>query len=279
MDHHRIFDLFKVVSSTASGEHLYDFLGSATRASYKRAWVKNPHSAGKVLKPGLPAVNEHYFDWIATLTAVARAKGTFRMAELGAGWAPWLVRGALAANQRYAIEGVELLALEADTVHFNWIKEHFAENGLDPNQHFVLHGAASGQGGMLSFPVIADPDIDYGASLRHVKAGVPSIEVRAYTIPEILAFFSGPLDFLHVDIQASEYDTLPPAMADLKKGVKSIMIGTHTSAALHDGLARKFHESGWLEVMNYPRSQISVTPYGEVKFDDGVLLFDNPEFW
>jgi hypothetical protein len=67
-------------------------------------------------------------------------------------------------------------------------------------------------------------------------------------------------------------------MEDLKKSVKSIMIGTHTSEALHDGLAESFRNAGWIEVMNYPRSQVSTTPYGDVRFDDGFLLFDNPAF-
>ena len=278
MDHHPIFDLFKPVNSVSSGEHMYDYLGAATRASYKRGWAKHVHAAGKSLTPSRPAVNEHYFDWTATLTAVARSRGTFRMAELGAGWAPWLVRGALAAKQKSAIKKIELLGIEADTVHFEWMKEHFRDNGLDPDKHHLLHGAAAGQSGTLSFPVIDEPDVVYGASLRGAKAGVPCIEVRAYTIPEILAFFSGPLDFLHVDIQAAEYETLPPAMADLKKGVKSIMIGTHTSETMHDGLVEQFRSAGWIEVMNYARNRTSMTPYGEVSFDDGFLLFDNPEF-
>jgi FkbM family methyltransferase len=277
MPHDPIFQVFSPVPSVASGKHVYDFIGGATRVAFKRQWQKFAATEGRTVKPGLPAVNEHYVDWIATLRSVHNAGGTFRMAELGAGYAPWLVRAALAARQNPAINSMELLAIEADTVHYSWIKEHFRDNGLDPSAHKIIHGAASGQGGMLRFPIIENPDLDYGASLRGgATSDIPTIEVRAWPISEVLMQFSGTLDFLHVDIQGAEYDTLPCGMEHLTRGVKSIMVGTHISDAHHDKLAAEFTAAGWNEIMNYRGNRVCHTDYGDIEFNDGFLLFANP---
>jgi FkbM family methyltransferase len=277
MMHDPIFEKFSKVTSTSTGAHMFDFIGGHTKVAYKSGWAKHAVPEGKEMKPGLPPLNEHYFDWVATLTAVDNAKGVFRMAELGAGWGPWLVRGALAARQRTDITKVELLGVEADPQHFEWMQDHFRDNGVNPDDHHMIFGAASADGGTLRFPVVANPDVDYGASLTAAKADIPYIEVPSFKLKDILSHFSGPLDFMHVDIQGAEYDLLPDGMDDLKRNVKSIMIGTHQANEKHDNLAKLFRDNGWEEVLNFERNGLNATPYGEIQFGDGFLLFSNPD--
>lgn len=273
---HPIFEAFERVTTTGTGAHLLDFVGGRTRVEFKAGWEKFAHPEGREIKVNYPPLNEHYFDWIATLTTVAEAEGTFRMAELGAGWAPWLVRAALAARQRPEITGLELLAVEADPTHFGWVSTHFEDNGLAPTDHLLVEGAVSAEPGMFRFPVIEAPNVDYGVSLRQAVGDVPTIEVRGYILPELLAKFSGPLDFLHMDIQGAEYDAIPSSLSLLSQTVKTVMIGTHQSDDMHDGLARDLLEAGWVEVMSFPRNTTCATPYGDVQFGDGVLYFRNP---
>ena len=273
-----IFERFEPVTSETTGEHMFDFVGARTRVSFKKGWEKFAPAAGRQTTPKYPPANEHYFDWIATLNAVEEARGTFRMAELGAGWGPWLVRAALAARQRPAITRVELVGVEAEPAHFDWLRMHFEENGLNPDHHALLFGAASAEGGTLRFPVVEDPDSNYGASLRQATGSAPYIEVPGLQMSDILSKFSGPVDFMHVDIQGAEYDLLPASMADLRRHVKRIMIGTHMSGEKHDGLAALFREAGWREEMNFARNATSQTIAGDIYFDDGFLLFANPEF-
>lgn len=273
--HHPIFETFDRVASVASGHHVYDFLGVCTDVAYRKGWAQHAPRAGAEYKPGYPPLNEHYFDWVATLQSVRRGSGTFRMAELGAGWAPWLVRAAAAARQCPYITGMELVAVEADETHYGWVKAHFAENGLLSETFRFLRGAVAGQSGTIRFPRIANPDEDYGASTRTVRAGSDFVEVPAFTIADVLARFSGPVDFMHVDIQGAEYDALPPAMSLLKQSVRAIMVGTHLSIERHEQLARQFADAGWLEVMNFPRNETVATEFGEVKFGDGFLYYRN----
>lgn len=271
-----VFAAFSPVESTASGLHVYDFLGTCTRVSFKKGWERHATPAGRPITPRLPPKNEHYLDWVALLRAVQRAKDAFRMAEFGAGWAPWLVRGAFAARQRADIARFELLGVEADPTHFAWMRQHFVDNGLDPEAHSILHGAVAARAGILSFPVIANPDEDYGSGLSTAANGAGTLTVTGRTLPDLLAVFSGPVDFMHVDIQGAEYEALPPAMGTLSAKVRSVMVGTHTSDDLHDELVARFRAAGWTEVLNLPRARTSATPWGEIALGDGFLLFDNP---
>jgi FkbM family methyltransferase len=276
MNHHNIFSKFERLRSVGTGTHIFDFLGSATNVSFRKGWSQFAVRSGAVIQPAYPPLNEHYFDWIAVLTAVDRAHGTFRMAELGAGWAPWLVRAALAARQRLNIERTELIAVEADEVHFGWVQEHFATNHVPAERSHLLRGAIAEQQGLIRFPRVDNPDENYGASTRGVANGADYIEVPAFAMQDIFSLFSGPIDLLHIDIQGSEYQVIPPVMDMLKISVKSIMIGTHISTADHNRLAHLFEGHGWNCIMNFPRNETSLTDFGEVKFGDGFLLFSNP---
>jgi len=275
MAHHPIFEQFSRVTSETSGLHIYDFLGGGTRVAYNRGWATYALAAGKSIASNLPPKNEHYLDWVALLTAVSKAKGTFRMAELGAGWAPWLIRGALAIRQRPEVTACELLAVEADPTHYGWTLEHFNDNGIDPEGHNLLYGAVTDQPGMLEFPAIDEPDVNYGESIKNAGASSKTISVRGYGLPELLERFTGPLDFLHIDIQGAEYEALPPHMDLISQNVRSIMIGTHSKDELHDGLAAQFHAAGWKECLNLPRNRTNETPWGEIATNDGFLWFEN----
>jgi len=275
---HPIFSEFKPVQSVGTGNHVFDFLGCRTNVKYKLGWEKHAVREGGIVMGKVPVANEHYFDWITVLEAVNKAQGTFRMAELGAGWAPWLVRSFAATKQCPSITKCEFAAVEADPTHLEWVREHFMENGLRPSAHKVLFGAVAPEKGVLKFPKIDDPTQDYGASLRAACGKIKTIDVPAYTIADIVEHFSGPIDLIHMDIQGSEYDSVPKFFDIFKSSIKAVMIGTHISTEMHDGLARLFQESNWVEVFNFPRNGEISTDYGQVKFGDGFLYFRNPRW-
>lgn len=277
MQHAAIFENFTPQTSIADGVSVYDFVGVATDVRFKKGWAKYAPRVGSEVTPSLPQMNEHYFDWVLTLEAVEKATDSFRMIELGAGWGTWVVTAALACRQRKAIKDIELLAIEADLAHYEWMNRHFRANGLDLSAHHLIHGAVSAEPGKIRFPVIENPAEDYGASTSAVYGGRPYVEVDAYTIEELIGRMKGPVDFLHVDIQGAEYDTIPAAMDLLKKNVKSIMVGTHQSLEQHNKLAKLFRDNGWEPRMEYDRGALCDTEYGEVQFGDGLIAYRNPD--
>lgn len=276
MTHHNIFSKFNPSSNTGTGKHIFDFLGVATNTAYKNGWGKHAVPSGSKFTTGYPPLNEHYFDWIALLTSVSNAKGTFRMAELGAGWAPWLVRASFAAQQISAIDKVELLAVEADPTHYNWIIDHFLDNNLNPNDYYILNGAVSNTSSTLKFPKLSNPNSNYGASLNAVTNETKFIEVQGYTLENLINKFSGALDFLHIDIQGAEYDVIPSSIKLLKNNVKTIMVGTHTSSNKHEELYSLFSQHGWEPILIFPRHEKVNTEFGVVQFDDGFQFWRNP---
>ena len=278
MKHAPIFDEFTAVPISANGFAIYNFLGVATDVRFKKSWAKFTPKHGSKFTPPLPGLNEHYFDWILTLESVARASGVYRMIELGAGWGTWSSVAAAAAKQLSQISDMEIVAIEADETHHDWMRRHFSMNDLKTDKVQLIQGAVAAQEGVVRFPVIEDPSEDYGASMKQVHSGRPFVEVPAYTLASLLERVSGPVDFLHVDIQGAEYDVIPPTMDLLRQRVKSIMIGTHTSLEKHHEMADLFRQAGWRETMNYPRGQLCETPYGEVQFGDGLVAVNNPDF-
>jgi len=278
MHHDPIFAEFESVEVEADGASVYDFLGVSTHARFKKGWSKFVPPAGKKFSAKLPVLNEHYLDWVVVLESVACARGTYRVVELGAGWGSWSSVALAACRQKEVIRSVEAVAIEADYTHWQWMEEHFRANRLLDHGVELLHGAIAAQSGEVSFPVIENPDEDYGASTRNVVASPKNVTVKAYTIEDILDQLSGPADFMHIDIQGAEYDTVPNSLDALSEKVKSVLVGTHISADHHRSMVNLFEDAGWHIRMNYERGRFSQTPYGPIQIGDGVMVAKNPKF-
>ncbi|MED5550665.1 MAG: FkbM family methyltransferase [Pseudomonadota bacterium] len=278
LKHDPVFSEYSAMKIEADGESIYDFLGVGTKVRFKKGWAKFAPPAGASYTPNLPVLNEHYLDWVVVLESVARARGSYRIVELGAGWGTWTSAALAACRQNSAIKEVEAAAIEADLTHWKWMKEHFANNALAGEGVHLIRGAVSASPGEISFPEIDNPDEDYGASTRNVASAPRYVTVRAYTIREILDLLSGPVDFMHIDIQGVEYDVIPPSMELLNAHVKATLVGTHISSEKHHGMVKLFEDAGWKIRMNYERGQLCDTPYGEIQLGDGVLVAENPRF-
>jgi hypothetical protein len=101
-------------------------------------------------------------EWAGALRAVLDATTGLVAAELGAGWGPWLVSLCRAAQLK-GIQNIRLLAVEGSTEHYGYLLSHFADNGLDPREHTLLHGVVGTRDGVAEFPVLADPSSDWGS--------------------------------------------------------------------------------------------------------------------
>ena len=101
--------------SQATPGYIIDFVGSRTDANFNTHFQ---HLSGHV--EDLPVPNNFHaetIEWIGTLKAVDTATKTFAVAELGAGWGPWLIASAIAAKHK-GIKDVFLVGVEADDQHF-----------------------------------------------------------------------------------------------------------------------------------------------------------------
>jgi FkbM family methyltransferase len=215
------------------------------RTDVAALWDDARTLAGTVLPPPLEAdFHAEAIEWIGLLKSVSGASGRFAAMELGAGWGPWLVAGAAAARLR-GIDAVRLLGVEADPVHFDAMRAHLRNNGLDPDQH-RLHCAAVGvTAGTARWPRVADARNEWGG--RPVDAAAPSdaemMQVEVIPIARLLE--AEPVwDLVHIDVQGAEAELCRAAIGLLCGRVRWLIIGTH-SRIIEGELMALLHGAGW----------------------------------
>ena len=225
----------------------YDFLGVKTRCEYfpdgrevLSGTVQGP--------PGTEQAPLHdVAEWIGTLRSVleARTRGSLVVVELGAGWGPWLVDAAKAA-ERVGIRDVHLAGVEGAQSHFDFMLQHFRDNGLDPNAYLLICGVVGSEDGTARFPKLSNPRGEWGAKADYC-AEAPSDEpfeaVPCVALTTLLAQLP-PVDLIHCDVQGAEHDVLTSARDALQSRVARVVVGTH-SRRIEADLLEFFAALGW----------------------------------
>jgi FkbM family methyltransferase len=291
--HHEIFRSFPCCGGAAPAGFAVNFLGVRMRRRFfPDGWWDDLGTS----PTQHPPFSEDYFEWVDVLTAAAAASGTFRMAYLGAGFGRWLLSGAAAVARR----GLEarLVGVEAEPTHFRWMERAFRDNGHDPRRHRLIRAAVGGAAGEAFFTV-GKADAWYGQAVVPAPVGGPPPrrglfrsalallglgrreEVRAQKVPCVTLDEAlrgeGTVDLLDADVQGAEADVFESAAGRVDAQVKRVHIGTH-STEQETRLRALFGGLGWRPVHDYPFASHNETPYGVLRFQDGVQSWVNPRF-
>jgi FkbM family methyltransferase len=252
-----------------------------------------------MIQTGYPQCNEEYLEWIDLLESVVTAKGSFTMIELGAGIGRWAVRAAFAVEQYHRALPYRLIAVEAEPTHFEWMRLHFLDNGIDPSKHLLMNAALTETPGQVSFYIGSEsgdvkPNGWFGQSLtkdyevdaavdeepycgfevRLHKSGSKSISVPGVSLTNILADLRE-VDLVDFDIQGYEGTAIRSAIDPLNAKVKRLHIGTHAHE-IEVGLRDLLTSHGWHCLAEYPLGATANTPWGVMTFQDGVQSWINP---
>lgn len=279
-----VLERFKPWSGTVPAGYFAYFLGNITRADY---WafpkeIRAVYDRERFEAFSTPSFDDNLFDWIVLLEAVVERRGAFAMAALGAGWGRWLVAAAFAAKQ-FGRAPLHLVGVEAEPTHFEWMQEHFRDNGLDPAEHDLIAAAAAGAPGHAWF-YCGKPDAWYGQSIvrddrleDHANRGEADYNgekvrvVRTIDLAE-LASRCGRIDYLHMDIQGAEAEFLSSKPDVLAATVKRVLVGTHSNEIEVD-LRGLFDRIGW-------HCQYDVPLGGQVRVNDElVTVGDGVQVW
>lgn len=267
-----------------------NWLGIVTRSEFLPAAPESdndrPKEKMRLFSPALPPLNEEYLEWVSILESVLAARNQFTMIELGAGYGRWLVcaYGALcAANPRLKSLFV---GVEAEPQHFEWMKQHFSDNDLDPGKHQLIEAAVTAEDGVVSFAV-GHPREWYGQAIvdstelnlqrypaaqsRQVKA--VSLATIFRDIPHQIPY----VDLIDMDIQGAEAQVIGNAEDVLSNRVKRVHIGTH-SRTIEEELRKILTKLGWRCAEDHPCFSVSMTRFGAASFNDGVQVWLNPKF-
>ena len=272
---------FPAWQGVAEADSTRDFLGIRTRCSY----VSDPYPGPGGTVEGYPGGHSSVHDlaeWSSLLAAVMDAREAFTLVELGAGWAPWSVAGAKAAQVR-GISTATLVMLEADPIHVSFIHQHCRDNGIDPGDHRVLWAAVAPYDGKALFPKLADPNAEWGAGAlfegRKNADGFTTtpaqewIEVKCMSLASVLDGLP-PVDLVHCDIQGSEFEVIQAGIHELTKRVRRLVVGTH-GREIEAGLFRTLGTAGWQLEAESP-CKISQRETTWALLRDGVQVWINP---
>ncbi len=277
---------------------------------------KTPPKGTSYQETHLPCVTdgETFFEWISTLLAVRSAHRKFTMVSLGAHFGGPLVNAALALQKLNPMP-FSLVGVEADPNTCVALAEHFRENGIDPNDHWIINCALSDSNRPVVFPVcelrpgsnsalhtdeqrqfLVDTIINSGqaeailknivleGSTRvHVQLdspdGAPEAEAELrFVSTNTVADILHPLafvDYLDIDIQKAEAYALPPAIEILSRKVRWLHLGTH-GFDIHDSMREMFASDGWEILFDFQPASKFDTAEGPFVTCDGVLFAYNP---
>ncbi|MEM6477432.1 MAG: FkbM family methyltransferase [Pseudomonadota bacterium] len=242
-------------------------------------------------------------EWGGALHAVAQARGTFTMAELGCGWGPWMLATGIAARARGLAP--RLIGVEASARHLTQARQTLALNGFGADQ-VTLHHAVAGTPDMAATALFPrDPQggpgnqgthgtiTDWGRAAIFETESAPDTalsatheRLRCLSLAEISA--GAPLDLLHLDIQGAELEVVRGNWAEIAARVRRVLIGTH-GRALEGALTAHFESQGWrLEVERPALCRLSETGF-ESGFETGAdsgadsgraeVLIDGVQLW
>ena len=150
-----IFENFQPFSGYVPKGFLVDFLGCLTDATFRTMWGVDPSKEGGAeVSTERPSVawDEGFFEAIDWFEMAREACDTCTMITLGACYGAQAV-GAYRALQRLNPMPAKLVAVEPDPENFVWLRKHFRDNGIDPDEHWLLHSALSDSNRPVLFPV------------------------------------------------------------------------------------------------------------------------------
>lgn len=259
-------------------EAFRNFVGAETRLSFlpeSLAW-----KGGRVEGPADPGLHG-LAEWVGSLRSVLEAKDRLVVVELGAGWAPWLVSCALAARSR-GIEDIRLIGVEGSAEHHRFMRQHFEDNGLDPDAHALHHAVVGVEDGVAYFPRLVDATADYGANAvfaanetKDAAERGPLEAVTSISLARLLAE-AGRVDLMHMDIQGHEGALLTAAFDAVDAHVHRAIVGTH-SRAIDATLLELFSSRGWVMEHEQPARVIQRTDGGLHFPADGEQVWLNPK--
>jgi hypothetical protein len=303
-------------SGTVPAGYFVDFLGRLTDARFRASLGIDPAAVtGGPVTTRLPVIEdgEEWFEPVNWVEAAKEARGRYVMITLGACYAGQAV-GAYRALQALNPMPCKLVAVEPEPGNCQWVCRHMWDNGIDPEDHWVLPLAVSDRNDPVLFPIgspgtgaqncvstnepksrdiYANELIAAGRAeeaLRNImlhnttgltKDLIPGQNfmaeiklVSAVTLADILRPFDF-VDYLESDIQQSEILVFPPFLDLLKRKVRRIHIGTH-GKDIHESLRQLFQQNGWDIIFSYEPNSKFDSPLGRFETNDGVLTVRNP---
>ncbi len=252
-----LLDNLRVADQTGEPGFITEPYGIRTRIA--SLWPDMAQYDGHVAGLPYPA-NWHWeaSEWLAVMRSALQAQDRYRIMELGAGWGPACVAGSFLARSR-GIADTRATALEGDDHHYATIRQHFEDNGFNPDDQVLMNAAVGVHSGVAKWPVTDDHAAEYGnrpldavqdetgADTTHDYLGRDIQRTRDVTVVPFRALLMAETfwDLVHIDIQGGELAICSDAIELMNECVGRICLGIH-SRKLDGDLFDLFWKAGWV---------------------------------
>jgi len=153
-----VFDGVTPWSGKVPRGYMVDFSGALLDAEFRTMFGVDPRKVGgKVEETRLPIIEdgengEGWFEAVNWVTAAREAKDRFVMITLGALYGAQAV-GCYRMLQQLNPMPCKLVAVEPVPENYAWLMRHFRDNGLDPDEHWLVPHAIAADIAPVLFPI------------------------------------------------------------------------------------------------------------------------------
>jgi FkbM family methyltransferase len=257
---------------------IVDFLGVRTRAT--SLWPDARALAGNVIKAPVPGdFHAETIEWLGLLKSVKAARDKYVAIELGAGFGPWAIAGGTAARSR-GIRTIKLYAVEGDPQHFRFLRQHFEDNGFNPNEHVLLEAVVGVEAGVAQWPLMEDTSAEWGS--RPILEDGDYLGRTFESTQNVTVIPMADLirreqhwDLVHIDVQGHEVEICRSCLNDLNERVSWIVVGTH-SRKLDGDMLELLCRADW-ELEHEKPTKFRY--YRNPKTLEGMTLADGTQVW
>ncbi|MBT4491081.1 MAG: hypothetical protein HOC72_26320 [Rhodospirillaceae bacterium] len=313
-----VFDDIEPFKGIAPAGFIVDAFGQLTEAGFRTIWLDDPDwERDREVELSMPTdvTDEGWFEVVNWVEAAREARDSYVMMTLGACYGAQAV-GSYLALQKLNPMPCLLVAVEGVSDNVEWVNRQFRNNGIDPDEHWIIEAALSADSQPVMFPVggaglgnqsslslnspegrqqLAKSILDAGqgeAALINILT-TNGTGVRVELIPDVEHDTSAELrlvsaitlksllaPFKRVDFLEADLQfaeiTTIPPVIE-ELTRKVRRIHLGThSDEIHESLEKLFRGFGWEVVFSYLPHRSFETPYGNWANDDGVLTVVNP---
>ncbi len=280
-----IFSEFIDTEAKPQPGFVVDFVGSRIRTT--SVWKEAKALDGQIIGIPLPAdFHAEAIEWIGLLKAVRSATDKFVAMELGAGFGPWIIAGATAARSK-GIRSIRLYGVEADPEHFQFLRQHFDDNGFDSRDHHLYEAAVGVRSGKARWPVVRDVPASEQWGDRPIDSegdykGRDFAETKEVDVIAMLDLvcMEPYWTLIHIDVQGAEVDICRSCIELLNQRTQWIVAATH-SRKLDGDFLEMMSAAGWILEHEKPckfKFHPDAATLESLTTLDGTQVWRNPRF-
>ena len=280
-DFSETFIKFEKYKGYCAGYEDYDFLG----IKYGQPYVPLRFDLGnRIVETAYPDISEEYFEWVDILQSALNATGSYLMFEIGAGYGRWGLRAWKAAKAN-GVKQPQIVCVEAEPDHANWIDLHFRRNQVPVENYKIIEAAISDVDGQAEF-FVKWPGWSrersskewYGQAIAKAPwEGSATIPVKKISVNNLLEpYRDRVIDLIDMDIQGEE-EVILPHLIPFLDNVKMLHIGTH-GREIEENIKKTLQKENFFIEKDFNCGETYRIEGNMVNFVDGSQTWKNKKY-